>query len=116
MGNLVLLMQGQAIPFFPMPPMQNPMQVVSVAAGKHHMLVATKCHEVWSWGSGMDGKLGYTEQDTQPVPKKWVQVQEAEGVVREIQRLGDRVNAAGNSDECHSATTGPAFFSPSTHL
>ena len=45
-------------------------QVVSVAAGKHHMLVLTTAGEVWSFGSNRDGKLGYVSQDTQPLPRK----------------------------------------------
>ncbi len=46
-------------------------QVLSVAAGKHHMLVATTAGEVFSWGSARSGKLGYHgDGDTQPTPKR----------------------------------------------
>ena len=46
------------------------LQVTSLAAGKHHTIVATSAGEVFSWGSNKDGKLGYAGVDTQPVPKK----------------------------------------------
>ncbi|GIL71989.1 hypothetical protein Vretifemale_2403, partial [Volvox reticuliferus] len=44
--------------------------VVSVAAGKHHMVVATSTGDIWSWGGNRDGKLGYPNVDTQPTPRK----------------------------------------------
>ncbi|EFJ52323.1 hypothetical protein VOLCADRAFT_102981 [Volvox carteri f. nagariensis] len=44
--------------------------VVAMAAGKHHMLVATSAGDVWSWGGNRDGKLGYPNVDTQPTPRK----------------------------------------------
>ncbi|KXZ47089.1 hypothetical protein GPECTOR_38g326 [Gonium pectorale] len=45
-------------------------QVVSVAAAKHHMLVATSTGDLWTWGGNRDGKLGYPNVDTQPTPRK----------------------------------------------
>lgn len=45
-------------------------QVVAVAAAKHHTLVLTSAGEVWSFGNNRDGKLGYANPDTQPVPRK----------------------------------------------
>lgn len=45
-------------------------QVVSVAAAKHHTLVATSSGDMFSWGSNKDGRLGYAAVDTQPTPKK----------------------------------------------
>jgi len=47
-------------------------QVVTVAAGKHHMLALTTAGEVWSFGNNRDGKLGYVSPDTQPTPRKCV--------------------------------------------
>jgi alpha-tubulin suppressor-like RCC1 family protein len=44
--------------------------VVSVAAAKHHTLVATSAGEVFSFGSNKDGRLGYPAVDTQPTPRK----------------------------------------------
>ncbi|GIL45680.1 hypothetical protein Vafri_2878 [Volvox africanus] len=44
--------------------------VISVAAGKHHMVVATSTGDIWSWGGNRDGKLGYPNIDTQPTPRK----------------------------------------------
>ncbi len=44
--------------------------MASVAAAKHHMLVATSSGEVFSWGSNKDGRLGYAAVDTQPTPRK----------------------------------------------
>lgn len=45
-------------------------QVVQVAAAKHHTLAMTDSGELFSWGSNKDGRLGYANVDTQPVPKR----------------------------------------------
>lgn len=45
-------------------------RVVAVAAGKHHTLAAADAGDVYSWGSNRDGRLGYTQVDTQPTPRK----------------------------------------------
>eukprot|EP00899_Mesostigma_viride_P021858 jgi/Mesvir1/29674/Mv21512-RA.3 len=45
-------------------------RVVSVAAAKHHTLAATDDGAVYSWGSNRDGRLGYTQVDTQPTPRR----------------------------------------------
>ena len=37
----------------------NSLRAVSVAAGKHHTLVATQCGGVFAWGVSRDGCLGY---------------------------------------------------------
>lgn len=37
----------------------NSLRAVSVAAGKHHTLVATRCGGVFAWGVSRDGCLGY---------------------------------------------------------
>ncbi|XP_019702667.1 uncharacterized protein [Elaeis guineensis] len=45
-------------------------QVKSIAAAKHHTVIATESGEVFTWGSNREGQLGYTSVDTQPTPRR----------------------------------------------
>ncbi|MQL74597.1 hypothetical protein Taro_006979 [Colocasia esculenta] len=44
--------------------------VKSIAAAKHHTVIATENGEVFTWGSNREGQLGYTSVDTQPTPRR----------------------------------------------
>ncbi|GMP98392.1 hypothetical protein CsSME_00046301 [Camellia sinensis var. sinensis] len=45
-------------------------RVKTIAAAKHHTVVATEGGEVFTWGSNREGQLGYTSVDTQPTPRR----------------------------------------------
>jgi len=45
-------------------------RVVAVSAGSAHSLALTADGAVWSWGYGYDGRLGHSDQQHQPLPKK----------------------------------------------
>ncbi|KAM7524345.1 hypothetical protein LguiA_014247 [Lonicera macranthoides] len=45
-------------------------RVKTVAAAKHHTVVATEGGEVFTWGSNREGQLGYTSVDTQATPRR----------------------------------------------
>ena len=45
-------------------------RVVAVSAGGHHSLALTADGGVWSWGSGVQGKLGHGDMQGQLLPKK----------------------------------------------
>ncbi|KAL3825650.1 hypothetical protein ACJIZ3_021679 [Penstemon smallii] len=45
-------------------------RVNTIAAAKHHTVVATEGGEVFTWGSNREGQLGYTSVDTQPTPRR----------------------------------------------
>lgn len=42
----------------------------TIAAAKHHTVLATEGGEVFTWGSNREGQLGYTSVDTQPTPRR----------------------------------------------
>lgn len=44
--------------------------VKTIAAAKHHTVLATDGGEVFTWGSNREGQLGYTSVDTQPTPRR----------------------------------------------
>ncbi|KAK3017588.1 hypothetical protein RJ639_003802, partial [Escallonia herrerae] len=44
--------------------------VKTIAAAKHHTVVATEGGEVFTWGSNREGQLGYTSVDTQATPRR----------------------------------------------
>jgi len=44
--------------------------VVAVSAGGDHSFALTAGGAVWSWGSGVDGRLGHGDQQAQLLPKK----------------------------------------------
>lgn len=44
--------------------------VKTIAAAKHHTVLATEGGEVFTWGSNREGQLGYTSVDTQPTPRR----------------------------------------------
>ncbi|KAI9186342.1 hypothetical protein LWI28_016355 [Acer negundo] len=45
-------------------------RVKTIAAAKHHTVLATEGGEVFTWGSNREGQLGYTSVDTQPTPRR----------------------------------------------
>lgn len=45
-------------------------RVKTIAAAKHHTVLATEVGEVFTWGSNREGQLGYTSVDTQPTPRR----------------------------------------------
>ncbi|KAG1347975.1 Inhibitor of Bruton tyrosine kinase [Cocos nucifera] len=45
-------------------------QVRSIAAAKHHTVIAAESGEIFTWGSNREGQLGYTSVDTQPTPRR----------------------------------------------
>ena len=45
-------------------------RVVAVAAGSVHSLALTADGAVWSWGGGVDGRLGHGDGQRQLLPKK----------------------------------------------
>ncbi|XP_044477762.1 uncharacterized protein LOC123205021 isoform X2 [Mangifera indica] len=44
--------------------------VKTIAAAKHHTVLATEGGDVFTWGSNREGQLGYTSVDTQPTPRR----------------------------------------------
>ncbi|MEW5302947.1 MAG: hypothetical protein WDW36_005684 [Sanguina aurantia] len=69
--------------------------VVSVAAGKHHMVAATSAGELFTWGSNKDGKLGHAGMDTQPTPRKVADLRCRIAAVAASNRHSAAVSAAG---------------------
>ncbi|XP_031258491.1 uncharacterized protein LOC116116569 isoform X1 [Pistacia vera] len=45
-------------------------RVKTIAAAKHHTILATEGGGVFTWGSNREGQLGYTSVDTQPTPRR----------------------------------------------
>ena len=45
-------------------------RVVAVSAGAHHSLALTADGALWSWGSGLSGRLGHGDTQEQLLPKK----------------------------------------------
>ncbi|KAK7396145.1 hypothetical protein VNO78_16944 [Psophocarpus tetragonolobus] len=45
-------------------------RVMTIAAAKHHTVIATQGGEVFTWGSNREGQLGYPSVDTQPTPRR----------------------------------------------
>ena len=45
-------------------------RVVAVSAGFAHSLAITADSAVWNWGSGLRGKLGHGDEQSQLLPKK----------------------------------------------
>lgn len=45
-------------------------RVKTVAAAKHHTVIATESGEVFTWGSNREGQLGYTSVDSQATPRR----------------------------------------------
>ena len=52
-------------------------RVSSVAAGSRHSLAVCAVGGVWSWGNGINGKLGHGNKEDQLVPK---QIEALQGV------------------------------------
>lgn len=45
-------------------------RVVQVALGKHHSLACDADGHLWSWGTNRDGRLGYSQTDSQATPRR----------------------------------------------
>ncbi|XP_044499893.1 uncharacterized protein LOC123221194 isoform X2 [Mangifera indica] len=45
-------------------------RVKTIAAAKHHTVLATEGGDVFTWGSNREGQLGYTSVDNQPTPRR----------------------------------------------
>ncbi|KAJ0078500.1 hypothetical protein Patl1_22839 [Pistacia atlantica] len=45
-------------------------RVKTIAAAKHHTVLANEGGGVFTWGSNREGQLGYTSVDTQPTPRR----------------------------------------------
>uniref|UniRef100_A0A7S1T831 RCC1-like domain-containing protein n=1 Tax=Compsopogon caeruleus TaxID=31354 RepID=A0A7S1T831_9RHOD len=55
----------------------------SIAAGDYHAAVLTERGEVWTWGMGRDGQLGYGEKSDQAIPTQVpLPVQEGERIIQ----------------------------------
>ena len=52
--------------------------IAAVATGKHHTAAITRAGELYTWGSNRDGRLGYPAVDTQPIPRRWGPVCDAQ--------------------------------------
>ena len=56
--------------------------IAAVATGKHHTAAITRAGELYTWGSNRDGRLGYPAVDTQPIPRRWGPVCDAQAPTR----------------------------------
>ena len=80
--------------------------IAAVATGKLFFFYVTGSWEIYTWGSNRDGRLGYPAVDTQPIPRRWGSVCDAQAPSRKavtIDMVVSFINLAASFHSCPAA-------------